>query len=105
MADLDELIKKRNQLNARIKDETRKMAERERKARNHALMVAGGLVIKHAPDGDWKNIDWDALAAWLNKYGYKITECKAESLETDDAYKRLRNWEQANRVQSKGKTK
>ena len=31
-----------------------------------ALMVAGGLVMQHAPGGDWKRVDWDALAAWLD---------------------------------------
>ena len=33
-----------------------------RKARNHALMVAGGLIVNHAPCGNWKRIDWDRLA-------------------------------------------
>lgn len=65
----------------------------EGKARNHALMVAGGLVVSHAPGGDWKRIDWDALAAWLDRYGYKIKECEAEELPTNDATKRLRAWE------------
>jgi len=27
----------------------------------HALTAAGGLVMQHAPDGDWKCVDWDAL--------------------------------------------
>ena len=28
--------------------------------------------MQHAPGGDWKRVDWDALAAWLGRYGYKV---------------------------------
>lgn len=41
----------------------RALAREARKARNHALMVAGGLIVNHAPCGNWKRIDWDRLAA------------------------------------------
>lgn len=44
----------------------------------HALMVAGGLVMQYAPGGDWKRVDWDALAAWLDRYGYKVADCETE---------------------------
>ena len=27
------------------------------------LLVAGGLIVNHAPCGNWKRIDWDRLAA------------------------------------------
>ncbi len=50
-----------------------------------ALMVAGGLVMQHAPGGDWKRVDWDALAAWLDRHGYKVADCKTETLPTADA--------------------
>jgi len=43
-----------------------------RKARNHALMVAGGLIVNHAPCGNWKRIDWDRLLGTA-RHGYKIT--------------------------------
>ena len=59
----------------------------------HALMVAGGLVRQHAPGGDWKRVDWDALAAWLGRYGYKVADCETEALPTADASRRLREWE------------
>lgn len=39
------------------------LAREARKARNHAPMVAGGLIVNHAPCGNWKRIDWDRLAA------------------------------------------
>lgn len=61
----------------------------------HTLMVAGGLVMQHAPDGDWKRADWDALAAWLDRYGYsyKVADCETETLPTAEAARRLREWE------------
>ena len=71
----------------------RARAAEERKPRNHALMVAGGLLMQHAPGGDWKRVDWDRLAEWIGRYGYKIAEREAEELPTADAAKRLRAWE------------
>ena len=93
MATLEQLEARQKQLQMQIQRKKRELAKQERKARNHALMVAGGLVMQHAPDGDWKRVDWDKLAAWLNRYGYKVAECEAEGLPTDEAYKRLREWE------------
>ena len=84
------------QIQMQIQKKKRALAAEERKARNHALMVAGGLLMQHAPGGDWKRVDWDRLAQWIDRYGYKITECEAEELSTDDAKRRLRNWEQKN---------
>lgn len=54
--------------------------------------------MQHAPGGDWKRVDWDALAAWLGRYGYKVADCETEALPTADAARRLREWER------KGKT-
>lgn len=54
--------------------------------------------MQHAPGGDWKRVDWDAPAAWLDRYGYKVADCEAEALPTADAARRLREWER------KGKT-
>lgn len=49
--------------------------------------------MQHAPGGDWKRVDWDALAAWLGRYGYKVADCETEALPTADASRRLREWE------------
>ena len=49
--------------------------------------------MQHAPGGDWKRVDWDALAAWLGRYGYKVADCETEALPTADAAMRLREWE------------
>lgn len=97
MATLEELQRRKKQIEAQISDKKRALAREERKARNHALMVAGGLIVSHAPGGDWKRIDWDRLAAWIDRYGYKIAECEAEVLPTADATKRLRGWERKTR--------
>ena len=59
----------------------------------HGLVDAGGLVMQHAPGGDWRRVDWDALAAWLGRYGYKVADCETEALPTADAARRLREWE------------
>lgn len=41
--------------------------------------------MQYAPGGDWKRVDWDALAAWLDRYGYKVADCETETLPTADA--------------------
>lgn len=88
---LEKLEKQRQQLDAKIKAEKLKVGKEERKARNHAAMVIGGLVLTHFDS--WKCVDWDKLAVYLNTYGYKISECVTEPLETKDAAARLREWE------------
>ena len=35
--------------------------------------------MQHAPSGDWKRVDWDALAAWLDRYGCKVAKCETET--------------------------
>lgn len=59
----------------------------------HGLIVAGGLVMQYALGGDWRRVDWDALAAWLGRYGYKVADCETETLPTADAARRLHEWE------------
>ncbi len=95
--ELRALQERKRQLDARIRDMQNALRREERKARNHALMVAGGLVMSHAPNGDWRQLDWDALAAWLDLYGHKISECKADELPTAEAAARLRDWERRKR--------
>lgn len=103
MTTLEQLEAKQKQIQMQIQKKKRAIAAQERKARNHALMVAGGLLMQHAPGGDWKRVDWDRLAAWITRYGYKITECEAEELPTADAAKRLRAWERKGKDLSSSK--
>lgn len=93
MATLEQLEARQKQIQMQIQKKRRALAAEERKARNHALMVAGGLLMQHAPGGDWKRVDWDRLAQWIDRYGYKVAECEAEELSTAEAAKRLRDWE------------
>ena len=51
----------------------------------HAGMGAGGLVGRRGPGGGGGRGDWDALAAWLDGYGYKVADCETETLPTADA--------------------
>lgn len=103
MATLEQLETRQKQIQMQIQKKKRALAAEERKARNHALMVAGGLVMQHAPGGDWKRLDWDRLAQWIDRYGYKVAECEAEELPTADAAKRLRAWERKGREGSSTK--
>lgn len=94
MTRLEKLQKQQEQIQNRIKAEKAKLSSQNRKARNHALMVLGGMVEQYA---DWKTIDWDKLAAWLKQYAYKIAECTQEELEPKQAADRLRAWEKKGR--------
>lgn len=97
MATLEELEKRKRQLEAQIQRKKRELAKSERKARNHAVMVAGGLLMAKAPGGDWKSVDWNALAAFIAGHADEISACGTQPLDTDGASKRLREWEKAKR--------
>ena len=99
MATLEELEKRKRQLEAQIQRKKRELAKSERKARNHAVMVAGGLLMAKAPGGDWKSVDWNALAAFIVGHADAISACGTQPLDTDGASKRLREWEKAKRQQ------
>lgn len=45
--------------------------------------------MQHAPGGDWKRADWDALAAWLDRYGYKVAGLR----DGDPSDRRRGEWE------------
>lgn len=102
MATIEELEERKARLEAQIARLRRMRSAEERKARNHALAVIGGLVVRHAPEGDWKSIDWDALARLIAAHADEIASCSAERLETDAAKRRLREWEQGTRRQPEG---
>lgn len=42
-----------------------RQSKAERKARNHALIVAGGLLMA-CFDGGWRSVDWPSLAALID---------------------------------------
>lgn len=103
MSTLDDLVKKRDQLNARIKAEQAKERAAERKARNHALMVFGGLV-EHATGGDWREIDYARLDALLHKSAESLRQTATEQGRgTKDATAALRAYEARKRELAKAK--
>lgn len=103
MSTLDDLVKKRDQLNARIKAEQAKERAAERKARNHALMVLGGLV-EHASGGDWREIDYARLDALLHKSSESLRKTATEQGRgTKDATAALRAYEAKKREIAKAK--
>lgn len=59
----------------------------------------GGLLMAKAPGGDWKSVDWNALAAFIAGHADEISACGTQPLDTDGASKRLREWEKAKRQQ------
>lgn len=72
----------------------------ERKKRNHALMVAGALVVKYAADGEWKALDYSRLEAYLRHWSSTMMkQCAAEHPLEDvaEADARVRAWEKAYR--------
>lgn len=104
MATLEELERRQAQLQNQIRDKRRALAADERKARNHALMVIGGLVERRLPDSDWKCADWDALESVLSHNADVFAQCGADALPTKEAAARLREWERAQRTASRGGT-
>lgn len=66
----------------------------ERKARNHAAIVAGTMIFEHMPEKDWKQCDFEALAQYLRHWHKQIKEvCSAPALPLKEANERLKNWE------------
>ena len=72
-------------------------SQTERKARTHALIVAGGLVISCFEDG-WQTVDWQALASVIDGNKSIFASKTTAKLPTADAAKRLREWERSHRT-------
>lgn len=87
--DLDAQIAR---LRARRQATVARYNKEERRARAHALCVAGGLIEGCYEDG-WKSIDWPALASLIESNKYLFAEQSATVLSTAEASKRLRDWE------------
>lgn len=100
---LDDLIRRREQLDAQIRDARVRQEKADRKARNHAMMVLGGMV-EAAVGGDWRKIDFAALDRAIYESGEKLaTATRPQPLETADATKALREFEAWKRSMGKDK--
>lgn len=81
-------------LKARKQASIARHGQDERKARNHACMVAGGLLLGCFPEG-WQTIDWEGLASVVDRNEAIFGQRTAEGLPTPEASRRLRAWEQS----------
>lgn len=90
---LDDLIRRREQLDAQIRDARVRQEKADRKARNHAMMVLGGMV-EAAVGGDWRKIDFTSLDRAIYESSEKLAAAtRPQPLETADATKALREFE------------
>lgn len=90
---LDDLIRRREQLDVQIKDAKKREADADRRARNHAMMVLGGMV-EAAVGGDWRRIDFASLDRAIYESSEKLAAAtRPQPLETADATKALREFE------------
>lgn len=101
------LAKRKAQLKAQAAAARNRAKARERKQRNHALWVMGGLVEYHFLDGDWASVDLTELDGKLAEAGESLgAACRAGGARTpDEANAYVRNWESvraaAKRAQAK----
>lgn len=100
---IDDLIKKRDQLNARIKDMQAREQAKNRKARNHAMMVFGGM-LETACGGDWTAIDYRALDSIVYECAERLMAARTQDgRSVDDATADLRSFEAWKRDMGKAK--
>ncbi len=84
------------QLKDRRADVRRKLAADERKARNHACMVLGGMVLSCFDEG-WRTVDFGAVDQIVKKNSKVFGSRTAPELPAPEASKRLRLWERTKR--------
>ena len=80
-------------LQERKRDVQKKLAEEERKGRNHACMVLGDMMLSCFPSEGWHEVDFAGLSNVIKKNAAIFGAKKAEALPTAEASKRLRAWE------------
>ena len=90
----------------KIKEYTEKMkaakakeSAKDRKRRDHAMMVLGGLVEAHF-DG-WTEIGFGMFADFLSRHESELSACKVEKLNSKEADERLREWSKKERAMKK----
>lgn len=99
MAEYDERLR-------RLKAERQALAARhatdERKARNHALIVAGGILMSCFADG-WQSVDWPRLSRVVSENSDVFGRMVTDVLPTPEATRRLREFEAKAREAKKGR--
>lgn len=89
------LAEREAQLKAQAADARNRAKARERKQRNHALIVLGGLCESYVFHGDWTTADPKAFEAYLKKYGKMAPaqRCCTEARPAADANAAIRAYE------------
>lgn len=88
-----ELEERIAQLRARQQQVRARASEAERKGRDRARIMAGGLLVDLYPS--WREVDLGALASVVARNAGVLGSLRAEPLPVEAAAKRLRGWEEA----------
>ena len=73
LKEVERIQEREAQLKERIRKRRVQDKAREKRMRNHAMIVIAGMVMQRI-GGDWKNIDLAALDDYLSKYEWKLKE-------------------------------
>lgn len=98
-AQIERLKERERQLRAQKQALRQRESAKERKRRNHALMVYGAMVEQHLGRGDWTRLDPQAVSAYLARFGKSAParECAGEPRTAAEANEAVRAWERAGR--------
>lgn len=98
-AQIERLKERERQLRAQKQALRQRESAKERKQRNHALMVYGAMVEQHLGRGDWTRLDPQAVSAYLARFGKSAParECAGEPRPAAEANEAVRAWERAGR--------
>ena len=98
-AQIERLKERERQLRAQKQALRQRESAKERKQRNHALMVYGAMVEQHLGRGDWTRLDPQAVSAYLARFGKSAParECAGEPRPAAEANEAVRAWEKAGR--------
>lgn len=88
------------ELEADVKKRRAEIKNRDRKRRNHALIMIGAEYVK-ATGQDWRKIDYAKLRAYFEQYAYtmKLKTNKPMSEKADDDWRALKAFEDASKPQ------
>ena len=102
-AQIERLKERERQLRAQKQALRQRESAKERKQRNHALMVYGAMVEQHLGRGDWTRLDPQAVSAYLARFGKSAParECAGEPRPAAEANEAVRAWEKAGREAKK----
>lgn len=98
-AQIERLKERERQLRAQKQALRQREGAKERKQRNHALMVYGAMVERHIGGGDWTRLDPQAVSAYLARFGKSAParECAGEPRPAAEANEAVRAWERTGR--------